>query len=202
MFGLALRIGRRLWPAIFVAAVWAVHPLSTEAVTNIVGRADLLAAFGVLGAFSAHLEPGTPDGTQALVVDGRLVSAAMTVAVFSKESARRRRGHHRAIRPAAGGRSRFEPRTWCGGWIIIALPVAVFLVPACCGARRDRLLKFHTSTTQLPAQASGPGRLTALSVMGRYVALLLWPAHLSADYSFSQIPLAQWQCERLDWRGR
>ena len=26
--------------------------------------------------------------------------------------------------------------------------------------------------------------------MGRYVALLLWPAHLSADYSFSQIPLA------------
>ena len=26
--------------------------------------------------------------------------------------------------------------------------------------------------------------------MGRYLALLLWPAHLSADYSFSQIPLA------------
>jgi hypothetical protein len=42
VFGLALRIGRRMWPATLLAAVWAVHPLSTEAVTNIVGRADLL----------------------------------------------------------------------------------------------------------------------------------------------------------------
>jgi hypothetical protein len=31
--------------------LWAVHSLSTEAVTNIVGRADLLAAFGVLAGF-------------------------------------------------------------------------------------------------------------------------------------------------------
>src|SRR5262249_50018907 len=36
------------WVCASIAAVWAVHPLSTEAVTNIVGRADLLAATGVL----------------------------------------------------------------------------------------------------------------------------------------------------------
>jgi protein O-mannosyl-transferase len=34
--------------ALALAAIWGLHPLLTEAVTNIVGRADLLAAFGVL----------------------------------------------------------------------------------------------------------------------------------------------------------
>ena len=86
VFGLALRIGRRLWPAIFVAAVWAVHPLSTEAVTNIVGRADLLAAFGVLAAFSAHLEARDARGTRRWSWMAASL-AAMTIAVFSKESA-------------------------------------------------------------------------------------------------------------------
>ena len=32
------------------------------------------------------------------------------------------------------------------------------------------------------------GQLTALNVMGRYVALLGWPARLSSDYSWAQIP--------------
>ena len=31
-------------------AIWAAHPLTREAVTNLIGRADLLAALGVLGA--------------------------------------------------------------------------------------------------------------------------------------------------------
>ncbi len=35
------------------------------------------------------------------------------------------------------------------------------------------------------------GRLTALACLPRYAALLLWPARLSADYSFDQIPLAR-----------
>ncbi len=34
------------------------------------------------------------------------------------------------------------------------------------------------------------GRLTALKVLAKYVGLLVWPAHLSADYSYRQIPLA------------
>ena len=32
------------WPAFAMAALWAVHPVLTESVTNVVGRADLLAA--------------------------------------------------------------------------------------------------------------------------------------------------------------
>src|SRR5262249_41527423 len=33
------------------------------------------------------------------------------------------------------------------------------------------------------------GRLTALKVMAHYLALILWPAWLSSDYSYAQIPL-------------
>jgi hypothetical protein len=33
------------------------------------------------------------------------------------------------------------------------------------------------------------GRFTALAIMGKYLGLLIWPAHLSSDYSWNQIPL-------------
>ena len=41
---LASLLLRRFWPAFFTAALWALHPVCTESVTNIVGRADELAA--------------------------------------------------------------------------------------------------------------------------------------------------------------
>ena len=43
------------------------------------------------------------------------------------------------------------------------------------------------------------GRLTALQVMGKYVALLAWPARLSCDYSWAQIPPAGGGA--TDWLG-
>jgi hypothetical protein len=44
------------WP---MAAIWGLHPLLTEAVTNIVGRADLLAAFGVFAGLLCHVKAST-----------------------------------------------------------------------------------------------------------------------------------------------
>src|ERR1035438_1178325 len=49
VYALATRLIRRFWPVVFLAGLWAVHPLLTESVTNLVGRADLLAAMAVLG---------------------------------------------------------------------------------------------------------------------------------------------------------
>ena len=40
--------------ALLAALLFAVHPLHTEAVANIAGRAELLAALGVLAAWSFH----------------------------------------------------------------------------------------------------------------------------------------------------
>ena len=50
--------------AFATAAIWAVHPLSTEAVTNIVGRADLLAALAVLGGFLLYLKSRDANGVR------------------------------------------------------------------------------------------------------------------------------------------
>src|SRR5579864_2745724 len=55
-YGLALIVLRKFWPSVFIAAVWAVHPVLTESVTNIIGRADMLAAFGVLTGLLAYIK--------------------------------------------------------------------------------------------------------------------------------------------------
>jgi hypothetical protein len=36
-------------------------------------------------------------------------------------------------------------------------------------------------------------RMTAIKVIGRYLWLLLWPQHLSCDYSYNQIPQVTWR---------
>jgi hypothetical protein len=53
LFLLASRFFGRAWPAFFAAALWAVHPIATEAVTNLVGRSDELAAMAILGGLIA-----------------------------------------------------------------------------------------------------------------------------------------------------
>src|SRR6185503_7268206 len=46
--------------------------------------------------------------------------------------------------------------------------------------------------TDNPIATSGfwVGRLTAIKVIARYLWLTVWPARLSVDYSYSEIPLA------------
>jgi len=56
VYALTLRIARRFWPAVFIAAIWGVHPASTESVTNIIGRADLLAAMATFSGFLMYLK--------------------------------------------------------------------------------------------------------------------------------------------------
>jgi tetratricopeptide (TPR) repeat protein len=65
----------RVWPAFFVAALFGTHPVATESVANIVGRADLFATMWVLVGFlcyakSAAAENRTKMETKPLVVAG------------------------------------------------------------------------------------------------------------------------------------
>ena len=79
---LMLTLGRRFWPALGAAALWALHPVSTDAVTNIAGRPEGLADFGLLASLLLYIRSGKDFGW------GRRAGmlAAATVAVFSKES--------------------------------------------------------------------------------------------------------------------
>ena len=79
LYELALILFRRAGPAFFAAALWAVHPIGTEAVTSIVGRADLLAAMSVLGGLLLYVKGQRPWKPIALF-------AIATAGVFAKEN--------------------------------------------------------------------------------------------------------------------
>ncbi len=86
VYALGLRLLGEWRRAAWIAALWAVHPVITESVTNIVGRADLLAGFGVLGGLLLYLKSTDHSGWRRWVYLGGL-SAATAIGVFSKESA-------------------------------------------------------------------------------------------------------------------
>ena len=185
---LVFAIGRRLtgasWPAAGVAAIWAVHPLLSEAVTNIVGRADLLAALGVLGGLYAYLMGMA--GPRRVGWLGLSVAAA-ALAMFSKESGVVLLGiviaYDLLLRHPVRPVSRLLPV-----WLLLAAPMVSFLF-------LRTTIPTHSASELVfvdnpMAGASVPmGVLTALGVAGRYLWLLAWPRGLSPDYSYAQIPL-------------
>lgn len=65
------------------AALWVVHPIATEAVDNVVGRADLLAAMAVLAGLSIYSRATVDSGPRRWLA----LFAVAGVGVFSKENA-------------------------------------------------------------------------------------------------------------------
>jgi tetratricopeptide (TPR) repeat protein len=85
VFSLCRKLFRKEMPAFFAAALWAVHPIGTEAVTNVAGRADLLAATGVLGGLALYIRVRDVGGRRAVL--GALGLFGLTVfGSFSKEN--------------------------------------------------------------------------------------------------------------------
>jgi len=186
------------WPAFAMAAIWAVHPVLTESVTNVVGRADLLAAFGVLAGLLCYARSIT--GGRRAVLWQLGVLAASAVAIFSKESG--------IVVVAAVF---LYDIAWCRkaplraraiGYLAVALPIVVFLA-----VRADVLKDVPQAPVPLtdnPLVAADflTARLTAVKVLGKYLCLLLWPAWLSCDYSYNQIPLVSWGFRSWeDWQA-
>lgn len=188
VYALALRLMRKLGPAVFVAAVWAVHPVLTESVTNMVGRADLLAGMSLLGGFWMYLKSAETQGRRRWAWLAGLL-AATTVGVFSKESAV----------TVVGVIALYELTWWKerrAGRALLLGCLAVW--PALEAMWYVRTAVFaNVLTPEFPFWDNplvGAGfwtaKLTAVKVMARYLGLLAWPAHLSCDYSYAQIPLA------------
>src|SRR6185369_7523116 len=79
------RLGMAAGAATIAAALFAVHPVTTEAVANVAGRADLLAALGVLLGVLCHARAAAARGSARIAWDAALVGSSV-IAVFSKES--------------------------------------------------------------------------------------------------------------------
>jgi tetratricopeptide (TPR) repeat protein len=183
------RLKERL--AFALAAVWALHPVLTESITNIVGRADLLAAFGVLAGLLCHVHGGASSGWRKLACLAGLALAA-TVGLFSKESAV-------VVLAAMLIYDLAFHHTWrarAAGYLALAVSFLVFFyVRAQVLARLPAgLVPFGDNP--LVGADFWTARLTAIKVIGKYLWLLLWPTRLSCDYSYNQIPLFTWG----DWK--
>jgi hypothetical protein len=190
---LALRLARRYWPAFFAAALWALHPVCTEAVTYIAGRPEELAALGVLGALVLYVYKEAFEGKWKVVHRVGMMTAA-AVAVFSKESG--------VVMLALAVffdfvyRSRW-PCAWRGlirrdyGWL--ALPVLVMLCLRWLALRHDGAMEIQFVDNPISDAGFFQGRLTAVGVIGRYFGVLAWPGEQSCDYSFNQVPLFDWR---------
>jgi len=180
--------------AFFAALLWAVHPVLTESVTNIVGRADLLAAFGLLAGFLCYLKSAeATGGRRALWLAGLAVATA--TGVFSKESAVVLPGVLALYELACKRRWRI---LWPGLAATLA-PIGVMLWQRATVLSSSLPAEYPFPDNPIAGAGFWAGRLTALQVLGRYVWLALCPLKLSADYSYSQIPLARGSLE--DWLG-
>ena len=184
LFALARRACRSELLATLIATLWAVHPVNTEAVTNIIGRADELAALGVLAALLLYVKSQESRGRKRTL---RLLAASTfaLVGMLSKENA--------IVLPALAVAwdlrllrlpiSRRALRNFLRGWLILTIPALLTL------ALRLAVLPAQSPVAPDPLQNPIPflGPLTrlftSLGVLGNYVTQTFLPAQLSCDYS-------------------
>ena len=163
----------------FVSAlVFAVHPIHTEAVASVVGRSELLAAGFLLLAWLLHLK----DRATAVL-------ACLALALMSKESAA---GFLPLVLAGDYARGKLKP---VARYVQIAGTTALYLA-LMWWAKGGRFGATSVSFLDNPL-ASLPVELrvlNALRVAWRYLALQVYPATLSSDYSYNSIRLYS------DWR--
>jgi len=197
VFALARRLVANradLGPAFLIAAVWAVHPVLTESVTNIVGRADLLAGMTSLAGLLMYLRSVEASGRRRFAWLAGLM-AVTAVGVFCKESAV----------SVLGMIALYEVTWWnrrrMGGFLLGCLAMSpAFLAIWWMRARvmaGSAPARFPFVDNPIMAADFLTGRLTAVKVLAKYLGLLVWPARLSVDYSYRQIPLADGRL--ADW---
>ena len=178
VFALALLLLRDRWPAFFAAAIWAVHPIGVESVANIAGRADLLAAAGMLGALLVYA--AAPRKIWA-------IAPLAALAAFSKETGAMLVGlmalwdlTPRQDKPASW-------RSKLPAYAAALAPLALYawMRSGVLGALPYPMLP-HADN---PLRDSGflSLRWTAIKLVGSDLLLLVWPAKLACDRAFSEI---------------
>ncbi len=170
---------------------FACHPVHTEVVAAAVGRAELLAASCSLLAIRIYLRK-TPFALSGRSGGYWLTVPLFVIGVFSKESALclpfliigldfyrfKIRAQKTVRRFLPVGRCRLKT-LYLPYLLLLAVMLIVFswMVPTTdeIGANFLVFLPF------------GERILAAFGILARYLALLAWPARLSADYSYAQL---------------
>lgn len=185
VYGLAARLIRWRPGALLAALLFAVHPIHSEVVANLVGRAELLAAVCALGALVAFCR-----GLEARRFRGAwfgLALVSFAVGPFAKESAL-------TVLPVLAVLHHMRDRS--APWLRRATVLLAFgaaAVPYL--VMRLSVTGALTYPTQFPMSDNPLAHVPALQriasafvIVVEYVGLLVAPVTLSADYSYNQVP--------------
>ena len=168
-------------PALVGGALFAAHPVHSEAVANVVGRSELYSALFVLGACLLFLKGrGLSPSSRAARLLG--IGALYALGLGSKEMA--------ATLPALLILLALVPTDVgrVGDRVRIDLPVFLLTGTLLVGFLGLRFLMLGTVSGEAPAPAlmglsAGQRILTSLAVWPQYFRLLVFPLDLVVDYT-------------------
>ena len=171
-------------------ALFAVHPVHVEAVANVVGQSELLAAAAYLGACLLYARQwSTGSGARALrllaitalyalALGAKEIAVTLPVGLLLVELVRERGREDRAPRPGAlliGAVRRDAPLFLALAAVLLAyLGVRVLVLGS---------LRGESIPSELIGLGWGARLLTALSLWPTYARLMLMPWHLAVDYA-------------------
>lgn len=190
--------------SLLAGLLFALHPVHTEAVANVAGRAELLAAAGALGAFLLHARARREEAGPRRWLAGAAAAALYLGGLLSKETAILApllfALDDALARPRARGRrAGGAPGAAYLGYLL-ALGVGLFLRSRALGGLRGAETAVFLDN---PAAFEGTGTRisTALWVLARYAGLMLWPARLCSDYSYDAVPSVRSPADPRLWAG-
>ena len=171
-------------------ALFAVHPVHVEAVANVVGQSELLAAAAYLGACLLYVRhwsagPGVRalrllaiTALYALALGAKEIAVTLPVSLLLVELIRARGQEERAPRPGAmlvGAVRRDAPLYLALAAVLVAyLGVRVLVLGS---------LRGESIPSELIGLGWGARLLTALSLWPTYARLMLMPWRLTVDYA-------------------
>jgi len=195
VFQLAFRVLRDTALSFALTALWALHPASTECVTNIIGRANLLSASAILAGTLCHLKAAAAPGWRkapwllALTI-------IITIGMFFKES----------TIVVLAVMVIYDVTFWnetpwlerLPGYLALLPPLLLFWQVRAHLYRNLPLARFPFVDNPLFGADFWTARMTAIKVLGKYLWLLVFPRDLSSDYSYNQIPLVTWRFDNWE----
>jgi Tfp pilus assembly protein PilF len=188
------RLGpRATWAGLVASVVFVVHPIHTECLNSIVGRADVAAAlFGLLAVWLHRRDAVDPRGW----LRPALAATAFATAIFFKESALPVVGVTvllDAVHPALW-RWRRLWRCYVPLVAVVAgyLSLRAFAIGGV--VREAAQINVADNVIANPTYGLGPGDSaflarwgTPLATFGKGVGILVWPHPLCWDYSYAAI---------------
>jgi len=197
---LVVSLGGQMGVALVAALLFAAHPINSEALNAVVGRAEIVAGLCVvLGVLLDVRSYHARSPAVRLALTGATI-LAFTCGLLSKESTA-------TLIPAAAATDLAIRCKWRWGeftaglrggrgvlYGALALVLLAYLMWRAHIGVQPPMSEGMNPLLGLPIETRLPN---AVVIAGRYLRLLVWPIRLSADYMIGAVPIIQsW----LDWR--